>query len=152
MALWEKREGDGRVRFQKVYVTDVEGNDLNTILTGSDVVFNFDIYAKEKCEIDLGFSFFTTDDVMISNLYSGFQHVTFKIKEGSHTISCMVKDFAFSSPELLIRGVINADKQLSDWPSCHLAKINIEQGNFYGSGVLSTPTNIFLFKGNWSVK
>ena len=152
LALWEKREGDGRVRFQKVYVTDVEGNDLNTILTGSDVVFNFDIYAKEKCEIDLGFSFFTTDDVMISNLYSGFQHVTFKIKEGSHTISCMVKDFAFSSPELLIRGVINADKQLSDWPSCHLAKINIEQGNFYGSGVLSTPTNIFLFKGNWSVK
>ena len=152
LSIWGKREGDGRVRFQRVYVTDVDGNDLNTILTGSDVVFNFDIYAKEKCEIDLGFSFFTTEDVMISNLYSGFQHITFKIEEGMHTISCMVKDFAFSSPELLIRGVINADKQLSDWPSCHLAKINIEQGNFYNTGVLSSQTNLFLFKGFWSIK
>jgi len=152
LALWEKRDGDGRVRFQRVYVTDVNGNDLNTVLTGSDVVFNFDIYAKEKCEVDLGFSFFTTDDVMISNLYSGFQRITFKIDEGMHIVSCKVNDFAFSSSELLIRGVINADKQLSDWPSCHLAKINIEQGDFYGSGVLSAPTNIFLFKGEWSVK
>ena len=152
LALWKKREGNGRVKFQRVYVTDREGKELETVLTGSDVVFNFDVYAKDCCEIDLGFSFFTTDDVMISNLYSGFQHITFKIKDGRHTVSCLVKDFAFSTSELLIRGVINADKELSDWPSCHLTKINIEQGNFYGSGVLSTATNMFLFKGDWSIK
>ncbi len=148
---WGKREGDGRVRFQKVYVTDVEGKPLETILTGADVVFNFEVYSKESSEVDLGFSFFTTDDVMISNLYSGFQHITFKVNEGMHTISCMVRDFAFSSPELFVRGVINADKQLSDWPSCHLVKINIEQGNFYNSGVLSPKSNMFLFKGEWSI-
>lgn len=152
LSLWEKREGDGRVRFQKVYVTDTEGKKLETILTGSDVKFNFDIQVKEKCEIDLGFSFFTTDDVMISNLYSGFQHITFNVEEGDHTVSCLVKDFAFSSSELLVRGVINADKQLADWPSCHLTKLNIEQGNFYNSGVLSPKSNMFLFKGEWSIK
>ena len=152
LSLWKKREGNGRVKFQRVYVTDKEGKELETVLTGSDIVFNFDVYAKDNCEIDLGFSFFTTDDVMISNLYSSFQHRTFKIKEGRHTISCLVKDFAFSTSELFVRGVINADKELSDWPSCHLTKINIEQGNFYGSGVLSPSTNIFLFKGDWSIK
>ncbi len=152
LSLWEKREGDGRVRFQKVYVTDTEGKMLETILTGSDVKFNFDIQVKEKCEVDLGFSFFTTDDVMISNLYSGFQHITFNVEEGCYTMSCLVKDFAFSSSELLVRGVINADKQLADWPSCHLAKLNIEQGNFYNSGVLSPKSNMFLFKGEWSIK
>jgi lipopolysaccharide transport system ATP-binding protein len=152
LSSWRKREGDGRVRFQKVYVTDVEGKPLETILTGTDVVFNFEVYSEETSEVDLGFSFFTTDDVMISNLYSGFQHITFKINEGTHTISCVVRDFAFSSPELLVRGVINADKQLSDWPSCHLARLKIQQGNFYNSGVLSPKSNMFLFKGEWSIK
>ncbi|WP_294958705.1 ABC transporter ATP-binding protein [uncultured Fibrobacter sp.] len=149
---WTNRQGNGRVKFKKVYVTDLDGNELITILTGSNVVFHFEISSEETCEVDLGFSFFTSDDTMISNLYSSFQHTTFNVQKGNYTISCLVENFAFASPELYIRGVINADKQLADWPSCHLAKINIEQGNFYGSGVLAPPKNMFLFKGSWTIK
>ena len=150
LKFWTKRDGNGRVRFQKVYVSNENGDILNTILTGSNVVFNFDIYVKEKCNIDLGFSFITNQNIMISNIYSSYQHHTFYLDAGEYTISCLIKDFAFSSPELFIRGVINADKQLSDWPSCNLAKVHIEQGNFYGTGMLSSPNNMFLFKGEWT--
>ncbi|MBP5502196.1 MAG: ABC transporter ATP-binding protein [Bacteroidales bacterium] len=150
LTLWTQRKGNGLARFQNVYVSNENGDILSTVLTGSNVIFHFDIYVKEKCNVDLGFSFITTQDIMISNLYSSFQHHTFNLEAGKHTISCLVKDFAFSSPELYIRGVINANKQLSDWPSCNLAIIHIEQGNFYGTGVLSTPNNLFLFKGEWN--
>lgn len=152
LRTWEKRKGDGRVQFQSVYVTDTDGNVLTTVLTGSDVVFNFEILAKEDVNVDLGFSFFTTDGVMISNLYSGYQHITFEVSKGTHVISCMVKDFAFASRDLIIRGVLKAGRQISDWPSCHLAKIEIEQGDFYHSGSLSEPGNLFLFKGLWNCK
>jgi lipopolysaccharide transport system ATP-binding protein len=151
LKTWKQRQGDGIVRFQRVYVTDTKGDVKTTILTGSDVVFNFEVYVKEKSVVDLGFSFFTSEDVMISNLYSGFQHVVFALDKGTHLISCIVNDFAFASSELFIRGVINANKQLSDWPSCHLARIEIEQGDFYRSGVLSQKSNLFLFKGTWNV-
>lgn len=152
LAKWKDRKGNGMALFQRVYLTDSEGQEITTVLTGDSVIFNFEVLAKEACEIDLGFSFFNTDDVMISNLYSGFQHITFKVQKGIHTISCLVEEFAFAAPELLIRGVINANKQLADWPSCHLAKINIEQGDYYRTGVLSQVGNQYLFKGNWSIK
>lgn len=149
---WKKRKGDGRVLFQRVYVSDIDGNEISTVLSGTDVVFNFEILAKENANVDLGFSFFTMDGIMISNLYSSYQHITFDVMKGTHIISCLVQDFAFASRDLIIRGVIKADKQISDWPSCHLAKIEIEQGDFYRSGVLSETGNQFLFKGEWNCK
>ena len=152
LASWKDRKGNGRVKFQKVYLTNTNGEKIDTVLTGNDVVFNFVIYSSDSCTIDLGFSFFTQEDIMISNIYTSFQHITFKIRKGTYTISCLVKDFAFSIPNILIRGVINADKELSDWPSCHLAKIHIEQGDFYKTGVLSYESKMFLFKGDWSLK
>lgn len=151
LKTWKQRQGNGIVKFQKVYVTDTNGNTKESILTGSDVVFNFEVLVKEKSVVDLGFSFFTSDDVMISNLYSSFQHTEFVLDEGIHTISCLVKDFAFASSELFIRGVINVNKQLADWPSCHLTRIEIEPGDFYHSGVLAPKSNLFLYRGEWNV-
>ncbi len=151
LALWQNRKGDGRVQFQRVYVTDGAGREINTIITGSDVTFNFEVYSNAKANVDLGFSLSTSADLRLSNLYSRFQKVLFNVDKGKYTISCKVKDFAFASNEILIRGIINADNKLSDWPSCHLAKISVEQGDFYGSGILSESNNLCLFKGDWSI-
>lgn len=151
LALWKNRKGDGRVQFQRVYVTDGAGREINTIITGSDVTFNFEVYSNAKANVDLGFSLSTSADLRLSNLYSRFQKVLFNVDKGKYTISCKVKDFAFASNEILVRGIINADNKLSDWPSCHLAKISVEQGDFYDSGVLSESNNLFLFKGDWSI-
>lgn len=151
LALWKNRKGDGRVQFQRVYVTNVDGREINTIITGSDVTFNFEVYSNAEANVDLGFSLSTSADLRLSNLYSRFQKVLFYVDKGKYTISCKVKDFAFASNEILVRGIINADNKLSDWPSCHLAKISVEQGDFYDSGVLSESNNLFLFKGDWSI-
>lgn len=151
LASWGKREGNGIVTFKDVYITNEQGERISVLLTGGNYIFNFVIKANESAIVDLGFSFFTVDDVMISNLYSSFQHLTFDVKEGICTISCKINDFAFSSPVLLIRGVVKANGLLSDWPSCHLAKINIEQGDFYRTGTLTQPGNQFVFKGDWSI-
>lgn len=151
LALWKNRKGDGRVQFQRVYVTNEDGKEITTIITGSNVTFNFEVYSNGKAKVDLGFSLSTVTDLRLSNLYSRFQKVLFDVEKGKYTISCTIKNFAFASNEILVRGVINADHKLSDWPSCHLAKISVEQGDFYGSGVLSESKNLCLFKGDWSI-
>lgn len=152
LASWGKREGNGKVLFEDVYITNEQGEKVSVLLTGGNYIFNFVIKANEPSNVDLGFSFFTVDDVMISNLYSSFQHSTFKVREGKYTITCKVDDFAFASPNLLIRGVIKSNGLLSDWPSCHLAKINIEQGDFYKTGTQTQAGNQFVFKGVWNIK
>lgn len=146
---WKDRQGSGVVKFKKAYVTDTSGKELSTILTGNDVVFNFEVESKIKTDIDLGFSFTTSEDIMISNLYSSWQHKKLPVDAGVSTVSCIIRDFPFASRELFVRGIINENKQLSDWPSCHLLKIQIEQGDFYHTGSLTQRGNQFLFRGEW---
>ena len=151
LAEWKNRKGDGRVKFQRVYITDEEGYETTSVLTGSNVTFNFEIFSQEELYIDLGFSFFTVENVMISNLYSSYQHVKLKVKKGTQIVSCSVKDFPFASDVLLIRGLIKSNSVLSDWPSCHLAKFEIQKGDYYKTGSLSENGNMFLFKGEWNL-
>ena len=152
LSLWKDRQGNGVVKFKRAYVTDTDGKDISMLLTGSDVVFNFEVEAVRQADIDLGFSFTTIDDVMVSNLYSSWQHKTLPVKKGTSIISCTVRDFPFALNELFVRGVINVEKELSDWPSCHLIKLQIEEGDFYHTGNLTQKGNHFLFRGEWNMK
>lgn len=146
------RQGSGVVKFNKVYVTNDKGDVVDTVLTGQRVTFNFELYATKESEIDIGFSFFTPDNTMISNLYSSFQGRYFQLSAGITTIQCQVDNFSFCSPILYIRGVINVKGQLADWPKNHLLMLRIEKGNYYKTGALSEDNNLFLFAGLWSLK
>jgi lipopolysaccharide transport system ATP-binding protein len=146
------RKGNGLAIFSDFYITTLKGEEIFSILTGQDIIFNFKIYAKKKCKkVDLGFSFLTTDGVMISNLYANYQNMQFELHEGYSIISCHVKDFPFCSPKLIVRGMLYVDGELSDWPSTHLGMINIEKGDYYQTGKNSSNDIQFLFKGKWSL-
>ena len=147
-----KRRGSGIVKFHKVYITNKNGQTIDHVLTGQNIILNFVLQAQEDTKIDLGFSFFTPEDTMVSNLYSSFEGVLFNVKRGYTTITCKINDFPFSSPTLLIRGVINIGNSLSDWPNKHLAIFQVERGDYYKTGKLSTNNIPFLFKGEWQQK
>ena len=148
-----RRSGNGKVIFQKVYVTDVDGTPINTILTGSDIYFVFDVKANAEATFDLGFSFHTDTDIMISNLYMSYQLISYKVKPGHYTVRCLVKDFPFSTPVLLVGGVIKVDKDISDWPNGFIGKYNVVMGNFYNkNGYSSMDRGLYsLFKGQWDI-
>ena len=153
LATWEDRLGSGLVRFQSVYVTDEFGSVTNTILTGTNPTFNFIVMAKEPAVIDIGFSFFNADDVMISNLYASYQKQQFRVHTGINHITCTVKHFPFCASSLTIRGNIKIDKKLSDAPSCYLNRVSVEYGNFYNTNLLvDHDAGIqFQFAGDWAV-
>ena len=146
-----KRKGNGIVQFRNVYITNDNGDIITRAMTGQDLTFNFNVYAKENTDIDLGFSFFTPEDVMISNLYSSHENKILHVTTGENTIQCKIKRFPLNFPTLLVRGVINVNHQLSDWPQMHLAILHTEEGDFYGTGKKSSPNIQFLFPGNWKI-
>lgn len=145
------RKGTGIARIIDFYATNVIGGKIISLLTGEDVIFNFTINSNKNCEIDLGFSFFSSEGIMISNLYASYQNQKFQIKEGINTISCLVRNFPFNLPRIIVRAVLYADGILSDWPQTHLGILDIEKGDYYGTGKASSNTQ-FLFKGEWSKK
>ena len=153
LALLKNRQGDGRVQFQRVYVTNSDGKEITTIITGSDVTFNFELLAQEETKFDLGFSLHNTENTMLSNLYMSYQQKDFVIKPGKHVVKCLVKDFSFNSPVLMLGGVIKVNKVISDWPRTFLAKYNVEMGNYYlTDGYPSIDRGLqFLFRGEWHI-
>ena len=148
-----KRIGNKKVVFQKMYVTDEEGTCIDTILTGSNVYFVFEIKANSAAKFDLGFSFHNDSNIMISNLYMSYQQVSFNIRPGYYTVRCLVKDFPFSSAILYVGGVIKVDGEISDWPNGFIGKYEVVMGNFYlENGYSSMDQGLYsLFKGNWDI-
>lgn len=146
-----QRSGNGKVIFQKMYVTDENGTPVDTILTGSNVYFVFEIKANCKTSFDLGFSFHNDNDIMISNLYMSYQQVSYSVEPGYHTVRCLVKNFPFSINTLFVGGVIKTDNAISDWPNGFIGKYDVIMGNFYlENGYSSMDNGLYsLFKGNW---
>ena len=148
-----KRSGNGIVTFSKAYITD-ENNDLiDTIQTGSNIRFNFEILAKKETYFDLGFSLHNEEDQMLSNLYMSFQHIRKKISPGTHKISCLVKDFHFNTRTLLVAGLIKVNNEIADWPNTFLGKYSVVMGNYYVKNGYSSMDNDLqvLFKGDWTI-
>ena len=148
-----KRKGNGKVVFQKMYVTDTNGMVIDTIMTGNDVYFVFEIKVNCKANLDIGFSFHNGDDIMISNLYMSYQQVSYKVESGCYTVRCLVKRFPFNTNVLFVGGVIKVDKDISDWPDGYIGKFNVVMGNFYvENGYSSIDNGIYsLFKGEWNI-
>ena len=146
------REGIGVARIVDFYVTNSNKEKIAILLTGNDIIFNFKIKSEKECEIDLGFSFFTPDGTMISNLYASYQNNTFQVQKGYSLISCLVCDFSFCSPKIIVRAMLYTDGVLSDWPLTNLDILNIEKSDYYGTGNLSSPNIQFLFKGKWDIQ
>ncbi len=146
------RQGSGIVIFTDFFVNNLNNENIAIILTGHDIIFNFRVKAKHECKIDLGFSFFTPEGIMMSNLYSNYQNQTFFLKEGYSLISCMIKEFPFCSPKIIVRGMIYINGVLSDWPNTHLGIIDIEKGDYYNTGKKSSANIQYLFKGEWQLK
>lgn len=147
------RSGNGKVIFQKIYITDDKGTPIDTILTGSNVYIVFEIKANCKTSFDLGFSFHNSSDIMISNLYMSYQQVTYNVNPGNHIVRCLIKDFPFRSNPLYIGGVIKVDKDISDWPDGFIGKYNVMMGNYYSKNRYSSMDEglISLFRGSWDI-
>ena len=148
-----KRSGNGKVIFQKMYITNENGTPIDTILTGSNICFVFEIKANCTTAFDLGFSFHDDNDTMISNLYMSYQQVSFHVTPGYYTVRCLVKNFPFCSNILFVGGVIKADNTISDWPNGFIGRYNVVMGNFYlENGYSSMDKGLFsLFKGEWDI-
>jgi len=144
------RKGNGIVKFVEFFVTDANNRRVSSVETGSEVYLNFKIKALQKCKVDLGFSFFTQENNMLSVLYSSYQNFYANVDEGYSVISCKISDFSLCLEKIIVRGLIYVDSEIADWPKKHLGIINVEKSDYYGTGKMTDLKTQFLIKGKWS--
>jgi lipopolysaccharide transport system ATP-binding protein len=147
------RKGNQNIIFTDLYIEDDYGNIIDEVFTGANVkiVFILKVMYPNQQKVDVGFSIHNDlDDTLIVN-YSSYQNVFFNFKDtGYYKIKFYYKNFNLSIGKKNIKGVININKELSDWPNIALGNFSVSMGDFYKSGVLKANKNVpFLIKGNW---
>ncbi len=151
------RSGNGLVRFSDFHFEDALGKIVTSTLTGDDLVLCFSLALSENfdkdAKIDLGFSFHASNGVVLSVLYSSFQHIKISGKPGEIiTVKCAIKDLSFNQGEYTVKGRILYNGEESDWLKDRLGTITVLKGDYYETGNLGFDgTSQYLVKGIWSV-
>ncbi len=153
LELVSERSGNGVVIFSEFFIEDKHGNRITKVLTGEDVVFVFRVKASyaNSGKVDLGFSLHNPLGDVFSVLYSSYQNSLFEINDSGYGyIRCILENFPFPSGRLLVKGRLLVDGEESDWPKVPIGSVDIEKGDFFGTGNQGFPGNVsFLVKGHW---
>lgn len=149
------RSGNQRIKLVGFHMEDEHGAHIETILTGTTVVFCFHYVLNDPSvrTIDLGLSFHDLDGVAISVIYSGYQNILFTNLPAQGQIRCAIHDFNISKGRYNVGGRVLADSEEADWPQAGLAIVDVEDGDFYHSGKTGFPfSNLNLIRGDWSTR
>jgi len=149
-----RREGNLKVVFSSLTFQTPNGVDIDSILSGQDLVFVFKlkINSKNINKIDVGFSIHDSNHQGICNNYSSYQNVFFENPESDYIIVKAVISKLFLVPgKYIIQGRIIVDDEESDFCFEDLGEIKVSMGDFYGSGVVGqTNWGNVLLKAKWS--
>jgi len=127
---------------------------IDKLISGNDITLVFIIYVNdaEAKNIDIGFSFHDVYDDFIAILYSSYQHVTLSnLPKGENIVKCKIKELNLAISKLTIRGRILVNGTEADWPQNPLGVYNVEQGDFFNTGVIQNIGSKILIKGEWKV-
>ncbi len=146
------RSGNQKIIFSEFLMENLQGDKIITALSGQDVVFVFKIRVNQPCStINIGFSIHNHLGDNLSVLYSGYQSTYFSFNEkGYQNVKCVVKSISLSAGKYAIQGRIEENGVEADWPKERLGYIEIEMGDYYGTGSIGFSGSVpLLVKGEW---
>lgn len=150
------RKGNGKVIFSDVFIEDENYNKIDTILTGQQIfiVFILKVIEKKSSQVDIGFSIHNEIEDPISVTYSSYQNNMFDLNDlGYYRIKFKYSNFNISPGNKKIKGIINVNSELSDWPESILCQFNVKMGDFYLSGQTKINNQVqILVKGDWTIE
>ena len=141
LATRTDRTGNGRLRLTGLSIRAGDGDDgddaVSTVLTGDTVTFAFDYVVTDPdgvAGVNLGLSIHTMAGETLFVLYSGYRNEVGSLAAGRGQIRCVIDRFPISPGQYTVGArVADATEEL-DWPRDGVALLNVEAGDFYGTG------------------
>jgi lipopolysaccharide transport system ATP-binding protein len=146
------RTGNKKVQFTSFHIEDTSGNEIDTILTGADVVIvmGFKRNDPEAKNVDFGFSIASSEDITLSVTYSSYNRVLFQELPERGYVKFLLKTFNLSQGRYKVNARIVVNNEESDWPQYGIGFIRVEPGDFYQSGHVGFGApNMLMLRGEW---
>lgn len=150
-----KRSGTGEIILTGFCTEDSKGNQIPAVGSGKTVVFAFDYRLNSKNiikNVSIGFSIHNKLGDVISILYSDFSGITFSDLPECGTLRCSINDFPFSVGRYGIGVRLMVGRTEADWPQGQIGSIDVQAGDFYGTGNTShSGIGPVLLRGDWHI-
>ncbi len=154
LAERKDRSGNGAIRLTSFHVEDMDGNKLTAVRSGMDIVLVFGYQSRAPDllrEADMGFSIHDTETLAV--LYSSYVGQTFQTIPSKGEFRCLVARLPFSMGRYQIGARVTVGGQEADWPRNAVGYLDVEAGDFYGTGREGFGSSApLLLMGQWTVQ
>ena len=155
LAETKNRSGNGAIRLMSFHVEDVHGRKLKAVRSGEDVVLVFgykSCTSEQLRDVDVGFSVHSKDGTL-SVLYSSYVAQTFRSVPPKGQFRCTVANLPLAVGRYWVGARVTVSGQEADWPRSNVGYIDVEWGDFYGTGQSGFgPSAPLLLMGMWTVR
>ena len=148
------RSGNGAVKFTNFYLEDEKGNRLKAARSGMNLYLVFEFKCSKDTpqkNIDIGFSVHSLNEQLLLVLYSSYLNQIFEQVPYSGKFKCFIPKIPLASGRYRVGGRITVNGEEADWPAKGIGYLDIEAGDFYGTGSKGFEQAPFLINGNWKV-
>ncbi len=132
------RLGEGKVRIINFRITDNLDHDLQTIITGQEVLFKIyyeAILSTDKVELSLNaaLSLYSADGFLLTVLSSELTEGFIKTNKKKGCLECKIAKFPLTQGDYVINLIIRERNIIQDWIQ-EAFFISVEDGDFFGTG------------------
>jgi len=149
-----RRSGNGDIIITNFSIENSSGKVLSSVCCGQDItlVFDYEVMLESSLNnVNVGFSIHSNLGDTISILYSEYCGVTFSDLSKKGKLKCKIRDFPYASGRYLVGARILVNGVEADWPRGMLGTIEVEGGDFYGTGYIPpSGTGSILVRGSWN--
>jgi lipopolysaccharide transport system ATP-binding protein len=156
LSVRKDRSGTGAVRLTGFHVKDCEGNISPALRSGKDAIFSFDFETFDENQlgtVDIGFGLYSMTGQLLFVLYASYVGQEFKSIPFRGTFFCKIPQFPLAPGRYRVGARVTVGGEESDWPQDGIGYVDVEAGDFYGTGKKGFSGDCpLLVSGNWSVQ
>lgn len=150
------RSGTGTVRLTDFHLEDLEGNRIGVAVSGMDLVLVLNYEGAPGAtlrNVDAGISISNSSGVMLFVLYRSYTGAAFDEIPTRGEFRCSLSRLPLSEGKYSLEARVMVAGVEADWPRDSIGSIDVESGDFYGTGSRGFNGNVpLLVNGEWSVR
>jgi len=150
------RTGEGQIRLTSFRIQNESGDDINAVLTGQDITLclGYEVPAKKviRKKVSVGLSLHTLNGDCLFNIYTYHTGDDFSEVEESGEFRCVIRRFPVNTGRYILYARVVVGETEADFPKDPVGYLEVEPGDFYGTGKLTTDRGHvpFLVDANWN--
>ena len=154
LAERKDRSGNGAVRLVSFHIEDENRVRVAAARSGSTLalVLGFNCPGNPPANVDIGISFSSRQDQMLFVLYASYVKQTFRAAPGRGEFRCVIPKLPLTPGRYTVGARVTAGNDEADWPWNGVGMIDVEGGDFYGTGHRGFEGAPFLVSGEWSIE